>query len=627
MKMNGYAGHQAIIDLSKKKVTIQETPYEMAKLYIGGRGFNSRILYDYVPKGIDPFSPENILVISVGPLAGTVAPSSGRLTISAKSPATRALGDANTGGHFGMEMKFAGFDTLIITGRSEKPVYLEINDKSVQIKDASHLWGLKTNETHDALYEIDKDAEFMYIGPAGENRVYFAAIMNDIHRAAARTGMGAVMGSKNLKAISVKGTGAVKISDVDKFLLKIDEILDRIFHDRAFPSLSNCGTPFLNDLAYESGGLAVNNSQTCEIDMTRLSSKYVSTHYYFGSMGCAACPISCGKFAYVPNGRFMLKSAGGPEYESFICLGTKCGINDPEAIIYANNLANEYGMDTISLGDTIAFSMEVYERGLISKEKTDGLELKFGNIDAWLELITKIAFRKGFGDILANGVRVASEILGDETKPYALHVKGLEPPAYDVRAAKGFGLGWAVSTRGADHLRALPNFELLGYEPEIGEEWFGSPETTDPYEWRGKAKLVFWHENLGAAVDSAEMCKYTCFSAYAVKEKDLATLLTTATGIQFSGETVLQAGERIVMIERLFNLREGQNARDDNLPERYLKEPFKTGAAAGQVVEIDKMLPEFYKIRGLDFETGKPYRERLEALGLLKDAEKYGLVK
>ncbi len=625
--MYGYAGYQAIIDLTKGKVDIKETPRELMQRYIGGRGFNSRILYDNVPKGIDPFGTENILVISVGPLAGTVAPSSGRMTISAKSPATRALGDANTGGHFGMEMKFAGFDSLIIKGKSPKPVYIEINDRQIEIKDASHLWGLKTNETHDALYEQDSDAEFMYIGPAGENLVYYAAVMNDIHRAAARTGMGAVMGSKNLKAISVKGTGAVEIANIDSFLEKIDEILDRIFNDRAFPSLSNCGTPFLNDLAYESGGLAVNNSQTCEIDMSRLSAKYVSTHYYYGSMGCAACPISCGKFAYVPGGRFMLKSAGGPEYESFICLGTKCGINDPEAIIYANNLANEYGMDTISLGDTIAFSMEIYERGLLNKEKADGLDLRFGNIDAWLEMIHKIAFRKGFGDILANGVRVASDMLGEDTKPYALHVKGLEPPAYDVRAAKGFGLGWAVSTRGADHLRALPNFELLGYEKEVGEEWFGSPETTDPYEWRGKAKLVFWHENLGAAVDSAEMCKYTCFSAYAVKEDDLATLLAAATGISYTGRDVLQSGERIVMIERLFNLREGQTAKDDNLPQRYLKEPFKTGAAAGQVVEIDKMLPEFYKIRGLDMETGKPYREKLVELGLLEDAEKYGLVK
>ena len=283
-------------------------------------------------------------------------------------------------------------------------------------------------------------------------------------------------------------------------------------------------------------------------------------------------------------------------------------------------------MDTISLGDTIAFAMEAYEKGLLTKKDTDGLELEWGNEDVLIELIHKTASREGFGDLLAEGTKIVSEKIGPESKDFALHIKGMEPPAYDVRVAKAFGLGWATATRGADHLAALPNFELLGYEPEKGKEWFGSEKAVDPLEWEGKPAMVVWHENFGAIVDSAEMCKYTCFSAYAVKPEDMALFISYTTGMLISPEELMLIGERIYNLERLFNLREGIGKEEDKLPKRFTDEPLPEGPAKGQYVELDKMLPEYYNRRNWNFETGLPKLSLLKKLNLLKQASAYNLV-
>ncbi|MGQ4914976.1 MAG: aldehyde ferredoxin oxidoreductase family protein [Candidatus Asgardarchaeia archaeon] len=626
--LKGYAGQMLFVDLTKRKIVKEPLQEDFAKLYLGGRGFNSRFLFDMVPKGIDPFSPENIVAISNGPLCGTLAPSSNRYTVTAKSPMTHGVGYANSGGHFGPEMKYAGYDTIVITGKADEPVYLYIDDASVEIRSAKHLWGKDTFETDAMLREEigDEKIQMLYIGQAGENLVYFSAVINNLYRAAARTGVGAVMGSKKLKAIAVRGTGYVEVADPDKFDALIDETLQKIYDDPAYPSLSHYGTPFLIDLAYLGGGLATRNNQTGVFEKyEEVSAETFNEYYRVKSESCFSCPIHCGKYARVRSGKYKGARGGGPEYESIVCLGTKCGIGDYGAIIYANELANRYGMDTISLGDTIAFAMEAYEKGILTKDMTDGIELRFGNDEALIEMIKKIAFRDGFGNILADGTKRAAEKINKGAEKFALHVKGLEPPAYDVRTAKAFGLGWATATRGADHLAALPNFELLGYSPEKGVEWFGSPKAVDPYATEGKPRMVYWHENFGTAVDSAEMCKYTCFSAYAVKPEDLALFINYAVGWNLTGNDILRIGERIYNVERLFNLREGISKSEDRLPDRFTKEPLPEGPAKGQVVELDKMLSEYYKLRQWDWETGYPKLPKLKELGLVEDAKKYGL--
>ncbi len=629
MKIKGYRDQVLVIDLEKRTITKKKTDSQWFNNYIGGRGWAVKYLSDNIEQNIDPLGAKNILVISLGPLTGTLAPSSARYTIAAKSPLTGGIGYANAGGHFAPELAYAGYDAIFIHGISENPVYLLVQDNNIEIKEADYLWGKDTWETERLIKEDNKDQmiQVLSIGQGGENLVKYAAIMNNLSRAAARTGVGAVMGSKKLKAIAVRGTGSVEVAFPDKFIKLVDETLDKIYADPAYPSLSYYGTPFLVDLAYISGGLATRNNQSGFFeDYENISAETFEEKYLVKSESCFGCPIHCGKYSKIEEGKYAGTKGGSPEYETIVCLGSKCGIGNLEAIIKANELANKFGIDTISLGDTIAFSMEAYERGALKKEDTDGLELKWGDEDVLITLINKIAFREGIGDLLAEGTKKVAETIGGGSEKYALHVKGMEPPAYDVRTAKAFGLGWATATRGADHLAALPNFELLGYEPEKGIDWFGSEKAVDPYEWEGKPGMVVWHENFGAVVDSAEMCKYTCFSAYAVKPEDMALFLSYATGMKIDSNELMKVGERIYNLERLFNLREGISKKDDRLPERFTKEPLPEGPAKGQYVELDKMLPEYYKIRDWDWKTGLPKKSKMEELGLVEYATKYDLI-
>jgi len=598
------------VDLTEEKVETKDLEVEVAEQYIGGRGLAIHYLIKNLKPKIDPLGEENILVISTGPLTGTLAPSSARYTIATKSPLTGVIGYANSGGHFAPELKYAGYDAIIIKGKAKSPKYLLIQDEKVSIEDASHLWGKDTWETDKILkseYE-SSNLQILSIGQAGENKVLYAAIMNNLSRAAARTGVGAVMGSKNLKAIAVSGSGFVEVHNPEEFIEFTNKTLEKIYDDPAYPSLSDYGTSFLVDLAYLGGGLATNNNQFGVFDgYDGISAETFYEKYKVKSDSCFACPIHCGKYSRVEEGKYA-------------CLGSKCGIGDLATIIYANDLCNRYGLDTISLGDTVAFAMEAYEKGVLTKKDTEGIDLTWGNQDALIELIHKIAKREGFGDILADGTKIASEKINKGSEEYALHVKGMEPPAYDVRTAKAFGLGWATANRGADHLSALPNFELLGYPKEKGIEWFGSEKAVDPYAWESKARMTVWHENFGAVVDSAEMCKYTCFSAYAVKPDDMSKFLSYATGMNLTEEKVMEIGERIYNLERLFNEREGKAKNSDYLPKRFTEEPLSSGPAKGQVVELNKMLKEYYEIRA--WVNGAPKKEKLKELGIDQFATK-----
>ncbi len=627
-KYKGYRNQVLVIDLTKNKIEKKVLDLSLVENYLGGRGIAIKYLFDNLEQGIDPLSPENILVIGTGPLTGTLAPSSNRYTIAAKSPLTGGIGYANAGGHFAPELAYAGYDAIFIHGKAETPVYIQIEDDIVKIQDAQHLWGKDVWETDEYFREkLGEQIQILSIGQGGENLVRYAAILNNLSRAAARTGVGAVMGSKNLKAITVQGTGVVEVNEADKFDELIDETLEKIYADPAYPSLSYYGTSFLVDLAFISGGLSTRNHQTGIFEhYEEISAEAFDEKYRIKSESCFACPIHCGKYSKVTTGKYAGTKGGSPEYETVVCLGSKCGVGNLAAIHHANELCNKYGIDTISTGDVIAFAMEAYEKGVLTKEDTDGLELEWGNEDTMIELIKKIAHRDGVGDLLAEGSKRIAAKINKGSEDYAHHIKGMEPPAYDVRTAKAFGLGWATATRGADHLAALPNFELLGYEPEIGVEWFGSEKAVDPHAWESKPRMVVWHENLGAIVDSAEMCKYTCFSAYAVKPEDMARFIAYSTGMDMNAENLMRIGERIYNLERLFNLREGIGKDQDRLPKRFTDEPLPEGPAKGQVVELDKMLPDYYKLRGWNWETGYPTKEKLQELGLLEEAEKYNLV-
>ncbi|UCH57972.1 MAG: aldehyde ferredoxin oxidoreductase family protein [Candidatus Bathyarchaeota archaeon] len=607
------------INLSDRSVTKEPLPLTMARDYIGGRGFGSRIIYDALrnPAEVDPLGPENVLIFSAGPLNGTMSPSSGRYTVTTKSPLTGLLGDANSGGAFGAVMKFAGYDVIVVEGQAKDTVYVNIGDDKVEILPASELRGKGIMETTDKLVEKHgRNTKVACIGLAGENTVSCAAIASDKFHYAARCAVGAVMGSKRLKAIAINGSRDIRLADPEAFLKKVGECHEKIKADKTYLDFSYYGTSLITDIAAESGGLSTRNGQTGVFQhIDNYSSHNYRENYVRRSESCFSCIIHCSNYAVVEEGKYKCRGKG-PEYESFVALGTRPDLPDIEPVIYANYLCNDYGMDTISAGGIIAFLFECSEKGLIPENYT------WGDADQVIDLLTKIALREGIGEDAARGMRYLADKIGRGCHDFALHTKGLELPAYDPRTGKGFGLGLAVASRGGDHLRALPNFELLSYSPEEGVKWFGDPNTVDPYAWQGKADMVLWHENFAAVVDSAEMCKYCMFATYAILPGDVAELVTHATGVDWDEESIMRAGERILNIERLFNLACGLTPEQDSLPRRFLEEPLPEGPAKGQVVELDKMLPRYYEARGWGSD-GRPKKKKLEELGIENQADSH----
>ncbi|MGE5588976.1 MAG: aldehyde ferredoxin oxidoreductase family protein [Clostridia bacterium] len=597
------------VDLTRGRTRKTRIPEEWRSCYLGGRGFTSKALHDLVDADTDPFSPENILTVATGPLDGTLSPSSGRFTVGCRSPLTGLLGDANSGGHFGPELRFAGYDAVIIQGKAKGPVYLFIDDDHVELRDASHLWGRGVFDTVKYLEDSHgKDVKVIAIGQAGENLVPYANIMAAGHNAAGRTGVGAVMGSKNLKAVAVRGSGDIPVADDERFLAKVRECHRKLMADPTYQDFSEYGTLILVDIAQASGGLSTKNGQLGLFESyEEISSHVYQDRYKLASKACFSCILHCKNYARVPCGPYECENMG-PEYETMVTLGTRVGVGSLGAILKANQLANDYGLDTISAGTSIAFLMECSQRGLIDEK------YEWGDADFVIDCLHKIAHRDGIGSFLAKGVKAMSrEIPGSEG--FALHVKGLELPAFDVRTGKGFALGEAVASRGGDHLRALPNFELLSKTREEGLRWFGTPDCVNPYTEKGKVGMVMWHENYGAVCDSAEICKYCTFATYAVLPRDVADLLTFATGRQHSEAELLGIGERIVNTERMFNLRCGMTPRDDTLPRRFLEEGLPEGPAKGVTVDLAEMLPEYYSGRGWT-KDGVPTREKLEKLGI-----------
>ncbi len=601
--MYGWIGQVLRVNLNAGTVKKEGLDPVEARNYIGARGLGTRLWTKEVNPKVDPLSDQNNLIFITGPLTGTLGTSGGRYNVVCKAPLTGAMAASNSGGYWGPELKFAGYDAVIFEGKAEKPVYLWINDDQVELRSAEKLWGKTVNETTDLIKEeTDEDAKVACIGPAGENLVRFACILNDYTRAAGRSGVGAVMGAKNLKAVAVKGNGGVRVADPDGFLASITKARRMLKeHPVTGEGLKAYGTNILVNILDQTGGLPVRNFRDSGTfpNANATGGESLADKYLVRNKGCMGCSIGCGRISEVALGKF--KTFGeGPEYEAAWAYGADCGIDNLEPIIKANNLCNELGLDSITMPTTIACAMELFESGYITAKET-GCFLNFGNMDAIVDLTYKTAYRQGFGSELAEGsFRLASKYGHPEL---SMSVKKQELPAYDPRALQGMGLNYATSNRGGCHVR--------GYltSPEI----LGIPEKLDSLATEGKAGWVKIFQDLTAAVDAAGICLFTTLGGIGAPE--LAEQLATATGFNYTVEEVLQAGERIWNLERLFNLKNGFTKADDTLPPRLLKEPMKVGPNKGHVARLNLMLPEYYKLRGWD-EKGVPAQEKLKELSL-----------
>ncbi|MEW5960298.1 MAG: aldehyde ferredoxin oxidoreductase family protein, partial [Chloroflexota bacterium] len=562
----------AFIDLSSGKIRIEETdPYDL-RLFLGGRGLGAKWLYDLVGPEIEPFSPENVLIFTAGPLAGSAWPTSSRLHVTFKSPLTGAYGYANSGGFFAAELKQTGFDALVISGQAAQPVVLEVFDNDISLRAAPGLWGKQVSETHQALLGADlnpKAGRVACIGPAGENLVRIAAIMNDVSRAAARGGPGAVMGSKNLKAIHVRASRRPQLPP--DFREEAKATSRKLKDDPLLEGLRLYGTLVLMDPKNVTGDQPAKNHQMAQVPFISNVNASAFDRYLLRHKGCYACPITCGRQSAVGEGRYTVELEG-PEYETTNALGPMCWISTPQAIMYANHLCNEFGLDTISTGVTIAFAMELHEKGLLN----DGsLSLEWGDEASLIGLIERIAQRQDIGNLLADGTRLAAQAVGHNAAYYAMQVKGMELPRQEPRFAKGFGLGHATSNRGADHLYAMPAIDLAG-NWDVARKIFPAeivPELMDPANEKYKADMVVYGEHYCAVTDALGICKFSTVEVYSLLPQDVAAGLSAILGQEISAEDLLKAGERIVNLERLYNVRQGMSRADDTLPQRFSREP------------------------------------------------------
>jgi aldehyde:ferredoxin oxidoreductase len=627
--MKGYTGRMLEVNLTTNKIT--EIPTERyLRDFIGGRGVAAKILYDNVRPKTNPLSEDNLLICSSGPLSGTSALGSSRTHFTFKSPLTGIYGSSNGGGHFSAELKYAGFDAVIVRGKSEKPCYIYINNGRGEIKDAGAYWGENTFSTGEKIKRdlSESNAQLFTIGQAGENLVKVSSIITTGSflegKAAARCGGGAVMGSKKLKAIVVRGTMPVEVSHPEKFQAEVDDTIEILKSDPASAIRApKYGTTQLITSLGKSGSLVTNNYQIGKFDReVDINGDTLNEEYFWKAHACFSCWLRCCRYVTIDSGPFKGFCGKGPEFETLSMLGSNVGIGRLDAIIKLGDECDAYGMDTISVGNTIAFAMELYQRGILTKEDADGLDLRWGNYEAVMELIKKMALLDGFGKILSEGVRRAAEIIGRGSEKYAMHTKGLEHIGGDPRGQTGFTLGYATCTRGADHLGALPIFEYMG-KPEEGEKYFGSAEAANRFGVKGKGRLVKWQEDLMTIEDCLIVCKAEYSHNASSFEKVLklgfekqAKLYEYATGIEMSPDQLQKAGERIWNLEKAFNVREGMTRKDDNLPERFLKEPLKEGGSAGNLVNLEPMLDEYYEARGWDVATGIPKREKLVELGL-----------
>jgi len=613
--MYGYAGAVLRVDLSVGKIFKEPLRSELVREYIGGLGIAARIFYDAVRPKVDPFSPENIVIFATGPVQGTLIPSSGRGVFVSKSPLTNRFFNSNLGGYLGNELKRAGYDALVITGRAEKPVYIAIDDGKVEVRGASHLWGRTTYETYKVITEELGDPKFQIatIGPAAENLVRFSAIIHPTppaSHAAGRGGIASVMASKNLKAIAIRGSKKVEVADEDGVLKFFKEIAEKC---RQHPYLPAYGTSASVGRINRMGGLGTRNWQSEVFEgADKISGHTVMPKYKIADMACASCPMGCVKVTKVTEGKWAGTTVKGPEYETLYSLGSLVGVDDFGSIAKAAKLCDDYGLDTISTGVAIAFAMEAYERGILTKEDTDGLELKFGDGDALVEMVERIAFRKGWlGNLLAEGVMRASEAIGCGSQYFAMHFKGLELAGHSPRAVKAWTLGYSVGWRGGSHHDARPHD--IEYSKTVEERAFKVDD---------KPEIVYKTTHRVIIEESLITCRM--FGGYYGPLEPSEThvkILKLTTGIDFSVEDLWRIARRIRTLIRVLEVRDGFSRKDDinAPPPRLLYEPIPDGPSKGAYTkpsEFRYMIDKFYELIGWDVKDGKPKPEVLKELGL-----------
>ncbi len=600
--MYGWIGTILRVNLTTGAITKEALDPELARKYIGARGLGSRILSDEIDPKIDPLSTDNKLIFATGPLSGTNAPASGHFDVVTKGPLTGTIAASSSGGIFGPMLKYAGYDLIIFEGKAQKPVYLWINDDKVELRDATALWGKIVPEATEAIrVATDEEASVALIGPAGERQVLFANIMNECGRAAGRTGVGAVMGSKNLKAVAVRGTGAVRVADVKAFreaVIKTHNMIKK--HPVGGGGLKAYGTDVLINILNEIGGLPTRNfREGVFATADKVGGESLTKNVLTRPRGCFSCIMSCGRATRVTNPKYA-GVGEGPEYETAWSFGPDCGVDDLDAVTKAHYLCNDYGMDAIAMGTTIACAMDLFESGIIKAKDTGGDALRFGDAEMMVEMTRRTGAGEGFGKKLALGSFRLAESYGHAD--YSMSAKKQEMPAYDPRAVQGIGLNYATSNRGGCHVR--------GYMTAV--EVLGNPLKLDNLTTEGKAQWTITFQDLTAALDSTGACLFTTFG---IGADELATLLTAATGVPYTTEEFMKAGARIWNIERLFKMKAGLTAKDDTMPPRMLKDPMPAGPCKGEVSKLDKMLPEYYSLRGWS-KDGVPTKEKLAELGI-----------
>lgn len=595
------------VDLTQRKFREERIDESMILKFLGGRGLGAKILFDELEPTTDPLGAENKLLFLTGPLIGTGAPWCVKYTVVTRSPLSGTILMSLAGGFFGPRLRCTGYDGLIIEGKSEESIYLWIDRGRVEFRKASHLWGMTTEECQEEIHEELREprVQIACIGPAGERAVRLACIISG-RRAAGRGGAGAVMGSKNLKAIAVNGTRKVPILEPQGFKELQMAIRKEVPKTDRLKVFGKYGTPKNLLLVNERGIFPTRNFQGGVFEGIREVNHIEQQRRVIREVTCHACPVACGNLTRAAEGPYEGITTEGPEYETFWAFGAQCGNSSIDAIIAADRMCDQLGLDTISTGNIIGFAMECMERGLLKQEELDGLDLRFGNHSAMVEMIRRIGYREGIGDILAEGVRRAADLIGKGSQNFVMHVKGLELAGYDPRGAKGMGIEYATSPRGGCHERGLVSRETFGVAPFI-----------DPLSKEGKGAVVKAVQDVTAVLDSLGVCVFPPHND-GMDMMDIAGLLSFVLGKSITPEELMEAGDRIWNLERLFNTREGFTREDDALPARLLKEPMPEGPAKGHVVELDQLLNDYYLTRQWD-NNGIPTPEVLDKLGLAQE--------
>lgn len=610
--LGGYAGKILDVDLESGRLKDKPLDEEVLRMYLGGKGLGLKLIYDEFRDDIKPFDSDNLLLFVTGPATGAKVPTSGRYHIlTSKSPLTGAIGSGNSGGKWGPFLKFAGYDAVVVRGISDKPAYMSIINGKAELIKAPDIWGMTVTAVTPELIKrtgVDpKKTSVACIGPAGENLIPMACIMNDEYRTAGRTGSGAVMGSKKLKAILVSGNERPKSANPEMLVEKVAESMKLIRENPVTGpkgGLHVYGTAVLVNIVNAHGAYSSRNFQnSCFPEADEQSGERLTATYLVGTTGCWGCPIICGRKSSVPEGPFNVRYTEGPEYETTFALGSNCGVKELDAVVKANHFCNEFGIDTISMGGTIACAMELVEKGKIPEENLQGLNLRFGNAGAMVEAVWRTAYKAGFGADLALGSR---KLAGKYQAPeISINVKGMELPAYDPRPIQGIGLEYATANRGGDH--------VYGYT--IPAEILGIPKKLDPYSIEGKPEWTIFMQDMVSVINSTVICLFTSF---ALGLPQYAGMLQAITGMELDSDKLLKIGERITNLERLINNRYGFDRTEDVLPRRLVTERVSKGPSKGQISLVPEMIDRYYSLRG--WVDGKPTEVKLKELGITETA-------